>query len=47
VLNDVHTGGRYRHYSYQYYVEGYETRDENGASAPAALAGGQAERPSE
>jgi capsular exopolysaccharide synthesis family protein len=47
VLNDVHTGGRYRHYSYQYYVEGYETRDESGASAPAALAGGQAERPSE
>jgi tyrosine-protein kinase Etk/Wzc len=47
VLNDVHTGGRYRYYSYQYYVEGYETRDENGASAPAALAGGQAERPSE
>jgi tyrosine-protein kinase Etk/Wzc len=40
VLNDVQTGGQYKYYSYDYYVEGYETRDEHGATAPA-LSGGK------
>jgi tyrosine-protein kinase Etk/Wzc len=28
ILNDVQPGGAYRYYGYQYYVEGYETREE-------------------
>jgi tyrosine-protein kinase Etk/Wzc len=38
VLNDVRPQGTYRHYGYQYYVEGYETRDEEGKPAPVLTA---------
>jgi tyrosine-protein kinase Etk/Wzc len=39
ILNDVEPGGAYRYYGYQYYVDGYETREETekgAASAPGA-----------
>ena len=28
ILNDVQQGGAYRYYGYEYYIDGYGTRDE-------------------
>jgi hypothetical protein len=47
VLNDVAVGGRYRHYGYQYYVEGYETQDEQGKAAPVLSSAARTDPPAD